>query len=99
MERDLAENFGGAGKRNESVEQSRSVTNQRNAQPDQGHHSFLFEVLPQAGSRLPHPRLGDYSVPGGRREAKRRLSQGFVIWVTRGLQPRAGLPARPAEPP
>ncbi len=53
MERDFAEDFRGASKRDQRIEQSRSVTNQRNAQPDQSHHLFL--VLPQDGFVLPHP--------------------------------------------
>ena len=66
VERDLAQDFRGAGERDQRIEQSRSVTNQRNAQPDQSHHSLIlyFLVLPQAGLISP-PRLGDYSLPGG----------------------------------
>src|SRR5208282_2371934 len=42
VERNFTEDFRGAGQRDQSIEQSRSVTNQRNPQPDQSHHSLFF---------------------------------------------------------
>src|SRR5580704_14334395 len=82
MKRNFTEDFRRAGKRDEGVEQSRSVTKERHSQPDQGHH-FIFGS--GAGTPLPRPRKhGDYSLSGRRSVSTARRSQ-LQLKCDRGL--------------
>src|SRR5260370_27750091 len=82
MERNVAEDFGGEGECDQGIEQSRRVTNERNAQPDQSHHSLFFSSRCSAGGGHSPPHLGDYSVPGEGGMAKQAPSQVNVTEVT-----------------
>src|ERR1700730_2103674 len=80
MERDFAQDLRGASERDQRLEQSRGITYERDAQPDQGHHSLMF---PRGGLDLP-ARLGDY-MSGEEARGTGGLPPGFATGSQGGM--------------